>query len=65
MFDYYLKVKKDNLFYISAHLKADNRDDAIKQSNEIMNRFPEPEFTAVVIECETNHAIGTEFSWFN
>jgi len=65
MYDYCLKMKHDGLFYCVIYLKADNREEAIKQSNEIMNRFPEPEYTATVIEKNKDQHIGNVFSWFN
>lgn len=65
MKDYVLKIRKDNFFYVSCFLKADTREEAVIQSNEIMNRFPEKEYTAEVIEKDKDRFQGEVFSWFN
>lgn len=64
MTDYILKIRKDNLFYCNVILKADFKEEAIKQSNEIMDRFPEREFTGEVHE---NDNVNTPriIAWFN
>lgn len=50
MRDYYLTIRFKGAFYLKAYLKADNRSEAIEQSNEIMNRFPEREYKGTVTE---------------
>jgi hypothetical protein len=65
MNDYTLRMTKDGKFYCSIYLRADDRKEAVEQSNEIMNRFPEMEYKAEVIESNRREDNGTVFCWFN
>lgn len=67
MNDYYLTVKLNGAFYFRAFLKADNREEALAQSNTIMNRF-DLRYTATITEHtgpSSPIAIGKAFAWFS
>lgn len=63
MNNYSLIIRENKSYYCNCYLKADFKDDAIKQANEIMNRFPEKRFTGEIIEGTKTYTKA--IAWFN